>query len=229
MFFTYIHFKPDATPFYVGKGNKNRISSVHRDNRQHKFIVAKYGAANIQQAVYECSTEHIAIELEVGLIKCFSRMGIKLANATKGGDGISGYRFSTEQRKNLVKIQTAIQGRPEVRYAKHVAAIKQRDPVKREAMRIAVKKAHEKDPLIVERISKATKLAINTPEKLALWREVQLEAQNRPEVKLKQKLARLGKRWITNGVDEKTVPKTVSEVHLPDGYWYGRLKQAKNN
>jgi hypothetical protein len=67
-------------------------------NPYHASIVNKYGSANIIKGFIECSTENIALELEIGIIKCLKRMGIRLSNMTDGGDGVSGYKH-TEQTK----------------------------------------------------------------------------------------------------------------------------------
>ena len=48
----------------------------------------------------ECSSEEIAFDLEIGLIKCLKRMGVKLANYTDGGDvGAKGYRHTEESKE----------------------------------------------------------------------------------------------------------------------------------
>lgn len=85
--FAYIHCKPNGTPFYVGKGALRRAKYLGERNAHHKAIVNKYGRENILKGIIECTTDKIALELEVGIIKCLRRMGIKLANFTDGGEG----------------------------------------------------------------------------------------------------------------------------------------------
>ena len=85
--FAYIHCKPDGTPFYVGKGALRRARSLSERNSRHQRTVTKYGNANILKGMIECSTDKIALALEVGLIKCFRAMGVDLANYTDGGEG----------------------------------------------------------------------------------------------------------------------------------------------
>lgn len=94
----YLHCRPDGTPFYVGKGTDARMNRTDGRNPYHTSIVNKYGAANILKGFIKCSTEQIALDLEIGIIKCLKRMGIKLSNMTDGGDGVSGYKH-TEQTK----------------------------------------------------------------------------------------------------------------------------------
>ena len=85
--FAYIHCKPNGIPFYVGKGAFRRARYLGERNAHHKSIVAKYGADNILKGYIECTSDKIALSLEMGLIKCFRRMGVKLANFTDGGEG----------------------------------------------------------------------------------------------------------------------------------------------
>lgn len=100
-FYAYVHFKPDLTPFYVGKGKGARAFEFNRrkQNPRYANIVEKYGKPLVSKI--ECSSEEIAFELEKGLIKCFRRSGIKLTNLTDGGEGISGFTHCEETRKKM--------------------------------------------------------------------------------------------------------------------------------
>ena len=99
MTFAYIHCKPDGVPFYVGKGALRRARSLSERNSRHQRTVTKYGNANILKGMIECSTDKIALALEVGLIKCFKAMGIDLANYTDGGEGTK--NPTPESRKRM--------------------------------------------------------------------------------------------------------------------------------
>lgn len=99
--YAYIHCKPDNTPFYVGKGTRLRYKLNQKRNEYHNRIVAKYGEQNIGIGIIECSTNEIALSLEVGLIKCLKRMGIPLANLTEGGEGTVG-RPITEYARHRI-------------------------------------------------------------------------------------------------------------------------------
>ena len=96
--FAYIHCKPDGVPFYVGKGTLRRAKYLGERNPHHKSIVAKYGTDNILKGWIECSSDKIALALEVGLIKCLRRMGVKLSNYTDGGEGTKNPTPETRKR-----------------------------------------------------------------------------------------------------------------------------------
>jgi hypothetical protein len=85
--YAYIHCKPDGVPFYVGKGAFRRAKHLGNRNGYHQATVKKYGKENILIGMLECSSSKIALSLEIGLIKCLKRMGIKLTNFTDGGEG----------------------------------------------------------------------------------------------------------------------------------------------
>jgi hypothetical protein len=85
--FAYLHCKPDGIPFYVGKGALRRAKYLGERNAHHKAIVNKYGRENILKGIIECTTDKIALDLEVGIIKCLKRMNVKLSNFTDGGEG----------------------------------------------------------------------------------------------------------------------------------------------
>jgi hypothetical protein len=103
-YYAYVHTRPDNSIFYVGKGHGKRATSLVRSNNAHHTnIVAKYGKDNIGVGILPCSTEKIAFELEIGLLKCLRRTGARLANRTNGGEGPSGLVFSEEVRIKLSK------------------------------------------------------------------------------------------------------------------------------
>jgi hypothetical protein len=91
-YFSYIHCKPDGVPFYVGKGVRTRYKNFKERSVYHKRVVDKHGADNILIGKLDCSTNDIALQLEVGLIKCLRRMGVRLVNLTDGGEGNVGWK-----------------------------------------------------------------------------------------------------------------------------------------
>lgn len=100
-FYAYIHCKPDFTPFYVGKGRLKRANSLKQRNPYYMATVGKYGAENIIIGKFACSTEENALALEIGIIKCLKKAGIKLTNFTNGGEGASGCIPTAETRAKM--------------------------------------------------------------------------------------------------------------------------------
>jgi len=101
-FYVYIHKKPDGTPFYVGKGQESRVKTVwRRHNPHHTRIVQKYGAENIVVEKTLALSDEDALRLECIYIKQLKEQGYKLCNLTDGGEGVSGYvRTDEEKKKN---------------------------------------------------------------------------------------------------------------------------------
>jgi hypothetical protein len=109
-FYAYIHARPTTVDaggvFYVGKGKEDRYKDFFHRSLYHKNIVSKYGKENLLIGKIECSNEQTAKDLEIGLIKCFKRMRVKLANFTDGGEGLSGYkhREETKRKQSIAKL-----------------------------------------------------------------------------------------------------------------------------
>ena len=103
MTFAYIHCKPDGTPFYVGKGVRTRHKDFTYRNIYHKRVVAKYGKENILIGKLDCTSNDIALQLEIGVIKCLKRMGVKLTNLTEGGEGNVGWKCPENVKKAVAE------------------------------------------------------------------------------------------------------------------------------
>ena len=99
--FAYLHCTPSGTPFYVGKGALRRVKYLGERNAKHQEIVDRYGKDNILVGSIECSTSAIALELEIGIIKCLKRSGIDLCNLTSGGGGTQNPDTETRHRLSV--------------------------------------------------------------------------------------------------------------------------------
>jgi len=103
-FYTYIHSTGDKAGqsnriFYVGKGKKNRAWIFIKRNKHWHNIADKNGI-NVTICAY-WDSEQEAHEHEKFLILCFRDMGIRLANMTDGGEGMSGYSPTPETRRKI--------------------------------------------------------------------------------------------------------------------------------
>lgn len=86
-------------PFYVGKGQRNRINAHHQEARRgHKCPKCakirklwQEGRDYTRLIVFRSDDEQAALDLEVLLISGFRARGVKLCNLAAGGQGVSGY------------------------------------------------------------------------------------------------------------------------------------------
>ena len=106
MFYTYAHYKPDNSVFYIGKGHGRRAWSKEYHNNHWNNIVAKHPGYKIE-ILAQWKTEDEAFSHEVFLIDTFRSMGIKLTNVTNGGAGVVGYKHTPE---SIQKRLDAMQG-----------------------------------------------------------------------------------------------------------------------
>lgn len=109
-FYVYEHWRLDRDEcFYVGKGRGYRAYSSKSRNQYHKAIVAKLrriGSA-MEVRIVACGlSEEEAFEIEKARIKFWKDAGVELANATNGGEGVSGLKMSasTREKMRLAKI-----------------------------------------------------------------------------------------------------------------------------
>lgn len=100
--YVYIHRRlSDGTVFYIGKGRKCRWANAIGRSDHWKHIANKHGV--ICDVVGNNLTDSEAILLESYLISFHGRItdGGYLVNITSGGEGMAGYRHSTESRLKI--------------------------------------------------------------------------------------------------------------------------------
>lgn len=104
-YYVYEHWRLDRDEcFYVGKGKGYRAYSRHSRNRFHKAIcekLQKTGFAFEVRMVATGLTEEQAFDLEIERIKFWREAGADLANATDGGEGVSGLKMSEAAREKM--------------------------------------------------------------------------------------------------------------------------------
>lgn len=97
-FYVYIHRRlSDMTPFYVGKGRRNRAWDRNKSDyrNDHWVNTAKKHGVYVE-IVCSNMNEDDAINLEISKIAELKSLGCKLVNQTNGGDGRSGMVMSPE-------------------------------------------------------------------------------------------------------------------------------------
>jgi hypothetical protein len=112
MFYTYAHYRPDNSVFYIGKGRGRRAWAKDNRNPHWRNVVAKHGEPKVE-VLAQWATEEEAFEHEKFLIWCFRDMGQSMANITGGGDGVSGYKHTLETRKILSDFHKRLHNLPE--------------------------------------------------------------------------------------------------------------------
>lgn len=225
-FYAYIHCRPDGRPFYVGKGCDGRAFKMIRRNSYHNNIVAKYGSENILVGILTCSSEDISFELEKGIIKCLRRSGIKLANMTEGGEGVSGYKHSEDVKIRLRKLTTGRRHTED--WKKSMSAIMQGEnhPMYGKTQ---PKSVWINDGSINRRVLKTDLL----PEGFVYGRIGGWEWREESKVRFASKLignknglngkSTSGCFWITNGTENKM----VRSRDIPEGWRFGRTYSRK--
>ncbi len=90
-FYTYMWLREDGTPYYVGKGMGRRA-------------YRKGSPPRVRILIEEHGSELDALQAEKLLISIYGRKDRGtgcLRNRTNGGDGISGYQFSLEEKARI--------------------------------------------------------------------------------------------------------------------------------
>lgn len=197
IYYAYIHAKPDGTPFYVGKGKGRRAWKFKERNQRHMRTVAKYGEHNILIGQLDCSSEAVAFDLEVGLIKCLRRMGVDLCNMTLGGEGASGAVASTETRALL-----SAQRKGKKQHAEWVAK------------RVEKKRGRTLSDAVKQTISDKLKAHYSVPENVERLRQQSLGRSLSESARAKVSAANKGKV-----VSEATKARTAAAVKA---WWVAR-------
>lgn len=186
IYYTYSHNKPDGTPFYIGKGVKNRAYSKKR-NKYWQNIVDKYGY-EVQILAY-WKTNKEALDHEILLISCFKDMGIKLTNMTNGGEGMNGHTASQETKEKISKSLKGRQGKiwsekSRIKLSNSKKGIPLSEVTKQNMSKARKGKAHTKEHCLAISKSKigkphseATKLSISYSKKGKPWTEARRNAQ----------------------------------------------------
>jgi hypothetical protein len=202
-FYVYIHARPDGSIFYVGKGLKERANStVRKYNPHHTSIIKKYGKENIIIRKLPCESEQHAFNLEVQMIAILRRMGVKLTNATNGGDGVSGY---TPTQKENLKRSASIKAVRSSKESKEKSSISQTLRRKNQADRA--------------KTSNTLKATLSSPEQRLKKSVAAKLASESPEARLKKSLA---SKEIWKNEEYRTQQSSMTKALWADPEWRER-------
>ena len=100
-FYVYTYRRPDGSPFYVGKGTRERAMSLSPSRRTEHFmnVVRKHGRDRVRVDLVQCASEREALCLEVEQIRLHRAAGADLVNLTDGGEGVSGRPMPEKSRE----------------------------------------------------------------------------------------------------------------------------------
>lgn len=163
MFYTYAHYRPDNSVFYIGKGHGRRAWSDKNRNPHWNNVTAKRGDHKVE-VLAQWPIEQEAFAHEKFLIWCFRDMGYSMANITDGGEGPTGYRHTEETKAKLSVHHKRLHNLPEQK-AKNSARnkLKMQDLVHKEKVRAGAL-AYMTKPENRERIRQIALLQTSKPE-----------------------------------------------------------------
>lgn len=219
-FFTYRLVRSDTgLPFYIGKGCGRRDraheenAKNHRKDCNHRVCntirkLWREGHRVIRERIAENITEASAFALEKFYVSLGAVYGWDLCNHTDGGEGVSGYRWTEEQRamrREVVRREMALH--PE-RHARFIASNIGRARTKEEQL-----KRNE----IAARVWSDPELKQMQKERMeALWQDEEFRAKRKaaledPEVRSRINANRRGK---PNDGLAKTYPGFISPLGI---------------
>jgi len=110
--YNYGSYEFEYEPFYVGKGQGNRINVKKSDHCENKINkIKRLGFETIRIKLKENLEENYSFELEEELIKLIGKEILNegpLTNIADGGEGVSGYKWTEEELKKRRKEYTEI-------------------------------------------------------------------------------------------------------------------------
>jgi hypothetical protein len=160
-FYTYAYLREDKTPYYIGKGNGDR---VYRKRRKGvKPPKDKSRILFLKQNL----TEEEAFKHEKYMIVVFGRKDLGtgiLHNRTDGGEGMCGYKHSEETRKKIGEIGKGRKCKDETR-KKLSEASKNRVCIEETRKKLSASKTGKNNPMYGKTPSEETKIKMSKANK----------------------------------------------------------------
>jgi hypothetical protein len=177
-FYVYVHRRADTGEvFYIGKGKGNRSVQSSKRSDYWKRVVEKYGL--VVEILEYWADESDALAHERYLIASYRAIGASLCNLTDGGEGISGYVFSEDQRKARAEYLAL----PEIKekHLRNTELAMQRPGVKEKAD--AARRAALAKPEVKEKHSKALSEAQRGKPFTDAHKQALADSYNKPGVR----------------------------------------------
>jgi len=203
-YYVYMYLREDGTPYYVGKGKKNRAYTTRkRVNVPSKDRIV---------FPYTNLTEEDAFKYEKDLIAKYGRKDIGtgiLRNLTDGGDGASGYIQTPEAKEKLRLVHIGKKKSPESMEKTRLANLgKKRSPEIIEKMRLAnLGRKHTPETKEKMRLSKLGKK--RSPESIEKTRLANTGRKHTPETKEKIRLTIINKLCVIQSNSSNILAETT--------------------
>lgn len=239
VYYAYLLKRPDGTPFYAGKGKGRRCYThlkpwhLKNDENKHKVhIIEKIrreGGEPFVEILQKNLSEADAFSIEAQQINLYGRTinGGLLCNMSDGGEGQSGF-FHSEETKRKIAAQEMGENNPFYGKKHTTETLKMIGDVNRgkvlgKEWRKKLSDATKGRPKNEEHKNKI-RLAHKGKRHSMEHTKNQADAQRGKQ--LGKNNASFGKKWITNGVENKFV--TLSESGLDIGWKLGMTRNIMN-
>lgn len=238
VYYAYLLKRPDGTPFYVGKGKGRRCYAhlkpwhLKKDENRHKVhIIEKIradGGEPIVEILQKNLTESDAFSLETQQIKLYGRTinGGLLCNMSDGGEGQSGFHHSEETKRKLAIISKENNGFVGKKHNEETLKLigdVNRGKVLDDGWRKKLSDATKGRP---KREEHKNKIGMSHKGKLHTKEHTINQANAQRGKRLGKNNPSFGKKWITNGEENKFVE--FSENILDLGWKFGMTRNTMN-
>ena len=242
----YRHIRLDTNEvFYVGIGKGNR--PYHKRRNRIWNSITKRTDYRVD-VIFDDMTREEACEKEREFIALYGRIDLKtgtLANLTAGGDGGD----LSEETKSLLSNAAKQQfGSEDTRaaqsqlmkeyYANNPEFSKEQskklkelysDPMARERIKNGLKRYYQENEDAGIKNSNAVKAYYNKPgSKEKLSNEVKQWHANNPDIAKQHAETLRGRKWMTNGLDNKQLKPELVNSYLEMGWRFGQTRHPKS-
>ena len=242
--YTYLTYDTKRDMYYVGQHKSETYDPKYLGSGNHIRRILKKRPETLRNYVLEwCETKDTLDESEIRWIEYFrEEMGVdKCYNIADGADGGCVWSNNKEAvSKKISSTHKIIDNQPSIR---EIKSKRQSEVWKRDGYRETVsenirRKWNETE--FRDKMRDIHKTSNNTPEYKAKmaesirnkWNETEfrdkvLNSLQNPEVKAKMSATHKGRRFVTNGVDNKQVLPDDVNAYLEMGWWLGKTHHKR--